>query len=103
MLNNGNPQDQPIAQAATRRPARAWAAEIIDAWVDRRPTAEIIERIPEHLRPLAKRMAECTRAAIITHAANPISPPPPDEHGKRKPWKLAQLYAAVARYKKARR
>jgi len=75
------------------KPARAWAAQIIDAWIERRPTAAIFEQIPEHMRPLVRSMAESTRAAIIAHAKKPLP-----NYGRG----LAALAAAVMRYKKAR-
>lgn len=78
----------------TKQPARAWAAQIVDAWIERRPFTEIIERTPGHLRPLVRIMANNSRDAIIAHAARPLPVVPRG---------LTGLYAAVNRYKNARR
>ncbi len=42
------------------RPARDWAAELVDAWIDGQPTAPIIGRIPPRQIELATTLARVT-------------------------------------------
>ena len=38
---------------AQGKPPRAWAAELIDAWISRQPTAPIVDQIPDKYRGIA--------------------------------------------------
>lgn len=47
-------------RALPDKPARAWAAELVEAWIDGQPTAPIIGRIPPRRIELATTMARVT-------------------------------------------
>lgn len=56
-----------------------------------------MQRVPEHLQPLVRALANNARALILYHAEHPMTAP-----NTGKPWKLAGLYRTVIRYKAAR-
>jgi len=70
--------------------ARHWAAEIVEAWIEGRPTAPIIDAIPEPMRDAAKVLARNSCQKIQAHARNPL----PEYKGA-----LRGLGEAVQRYK----
>lgn len=58
-------------RAQPEKPVRAWAVELVDAWVDGEPTAPIVGMIPPHLVELAKAMARasCERLRFLARRA----------------------------------
>jgi len=82
-----------VAIGQQAKTARAWAAEIVSAWIEGRPTAPLVAQIPEHLQPLSSALARSTCEAIKAHARAPLP-----EYGKN----LQRFAALVERYKALR-
>lgn len=52
----------------THRPARAWAGDLVEAWLDHRPHDDIINQVPEWQRDMVLKMARGSCSIIASHA-----------------------------------